>query len=211
MARVSSRGRSAGAFARSLDHVLNVPVAAHTLRSAAGSRNTRALSVSVARTPWPVALAFDQWVETSIEERQNRPSFNWASITTFRPDDPIILIHTGRAVQALMQFREAYHVPCSHGARGPLANISFLEVAPWNRSNAERRQFKGLGQLMLRFACQRSRQLGHQGRIGLHALSSAEGFYVRLGFSTPVCLNEYDEMYFELDPEAAAAFLAEEP
>jgi hypothetical protein len=127
------------------------------------------------------------------------PLFEWGSVASFRPDDPIILVVSGIQVEAMMQLKEGYAVPCLSGPRDPLVYVSFLEVAPWNQLQSSKRYLKGLGQLLLRLACERSEQLGYGGRIGLHALQSAEGFYKRLGFNAPICPNEYTEVYFELD------------
>jgi GNAT superfamily N-acetyltransferase len=107
-----------------------------------------------------------------------------------------------------MQIRERYSIPCPHGSREPLVYVSFLEVAPWNQAQVKNRRFRGLGQLMLRFACQRSKQLGLSGRIGLHALETAEPFYRKLGFDTPDCPNEYNELYFELSEAKAQLLLS---
>ena len=60
---------------------------------------------------------------------------------------------------------------------------------------------------MLRAACDLSLQHGHGGRVGLHSLQAAEGFYRRLGFVALDCPNEYHEMYFELDESGAQALL----
>ncbi|MFM9939518.1 MAG: hypothetical protein ACKVP7_08490 [Hyphomicrobiaceae bacterium] len=199
------------AFTDNLDHVLDLPAAPYTLPTSGPIGGGRAVfSVSVARQARPVAHTFEHWCEEAGRLQVDLPAFNWQAIADFRPDHPIVLIHTGSSVQALMQLRETHSVPCPLGVRGPQTYISLLEVAPWNRNDAASRRYRGLGQLMLRFACQRSRQLGHDGRIGLHALGSAEGFYDRLGFSAPLCPNEYHEMCFELPPEAALALIAEE-
>ncbi len=199
-------------FLSQLDHVVDVPVDQYALPPVDDdSRRTSAhppppLSVGVAKNSWPIQHAYEHWLEIG----PTQPSFNWPSIVAFRRDDPIILLYLGIEVQALLQLKQQCVVPCPLGERSPLTYVSFLEVAPWNRGGAPLRKFRGLGQLMLRFACQRSRQMGWSGRLGLHALPGAELFYSRLGFSMPLCPNEYHETYFELFPEAAASLLAEE-
>ena len=46
----------------------------------------------------------------------------------------------------------------------------YLAVAPWNRRLAEGRQmFKGIGQLLLRVAMERSEREGRGRRVGLHS------------------------------------------
>ncbi len=101
-----------------------------------------------------------------------------------------------------MQIDERYHLRDLEFRRGPLVYVSCLEVAPWNKTASPRRQYRGLGQLLLRFACIRSQALGYKGVVGLHSLPAAEGFYERLGFEQHNCWNEYHEPYFELTENA---------
>ena len=169
------------------------------------------LKVGIATSAWPVAYGFNHWMEGSTELQLPAPIFEWESVAAFRPGDPIVVIRLGNAAQAFMQIREGFAVPCPQGAREPLVYVSFLEVAPWNMAHAEHRQFRGLGQLMLRFASQRSAQLGFGGRIGLHATSTAEPFYQSLGLETPICPNEYNELYFELSQSQAHRLLDNQP
>jgi len=198
------------ALARHLQHLASLPVEDYVVRPRSRIRGAiypRSLDVGLALSPRPAAAANEQWEKHSTRWQLDLPLFEWESIAAFRPDDPILLIRAGNVVQALMQFREGHETPCPLGARPALVYISFLEVAPWNRIGIRDRRYKGLGQLMLCFASQRSLQLGFDGRIGLHALPAAEAFYRRLGFDAPVCPNEYRELYFELGPEGARNLL----
>ena len=62
--------------------------------------------------------------------------------------------------------------------RFPLVYVEMLVTAPWNRSDIEQPPWlKGVGSLLLLFARQRSLELGYSGRVALHSLPSAEGFY----------------------------------
>jgi hypothetical protein len=75
--------------------------------------------------------------------------------------------------------------------RFPLVYVEALSSAPWNRFALERPPFYyGVGRLLLMFARRRSLALGYGGRVGLHSLPGAEGFYRRLQ------MPEYDA-----DPE----------
>jgi hypothetical protein len=61
--------------------------------------------------------------------------------------------------------------------------VEYLAVAPWNRPTIESpRRFSGCGRAMIRFAVQRSDDLGREGRIGLHSLPRSRSFYAGLGF-----------------------------
>ncbi|MBE7383833.1 MAG: hypothetical protein F6J95_020760 [Leptolyngbya sp. SIO1E4] len=62
--------------------------------------------------------------------------------------------------------------------RYPLVYVEALASAPWNRSVLEQPPFlKGVGRTLLLFARRRSVELGYGGRVGLHSLPEAEGFY----------------------------------
>jgi hypothetical protein len=114
------------------------------------------LDIYVARDVLIVARSFEEWREASNETPNTQPLFEWGSVASFRPDDPIILVVRGIQVQAMMQLKEGYAVPCLSGPREPLVYVSFLEVAPRNQLQSSKRYLKGLGQLLLRLACERS-------------------------------------------------------
>ena len=62
----------------------------------------------------------------------------------------------------------------------PLVYVAALSAAPWNREQLQTPPvFKRVGTLLLRFSRVRSLALGYKGRVGLHALPGAEGFYER--------------------------------
>lgn len=72
-----------------------------------------------------------------------------------------------------------------------LVYVEIIMTAPWNRRAIQRSpEFTGVGRQMMRFARQRSLELGYKGRVGLKALPGAVGFYERIGMT---CL--------ELEPE----------
>lgn len=92
----------------------------------------------------------------------------------------------------------------------PLVYVVFLATAPWNlRILGGQPQFSGVGLVMLYAAIQISLDNGFKGRVGLHSLPQAEGFYERLGFQ---CLgvdpDKKDLKYYELSPQAAREFIA---
>lgn len=57
--------------------------------------------------------------------------------------------------------------------------VENLASAPWNRIAREPIIYRGTGRALLRFARQRSLDLGYGGRVGLHSLSNAVKFYER--------------------------------
>jgi len=80
-----------------------------------------------------------------------------------------------------------------------LIYIRYLAAAPWNRSTIQPLPaFRGVGRALMIFARQRSLELGYEGRVGLHSLSTAELFYARLGMPNYGPDPEQDDLvYFE--------------
>lgn len=87
-----------------------------------------------------------------------------------------------------------------------LVFIEYLETAPWNQRSGPQ-QYEGLGSLLVGAAVQISIDEGFAGRIGLHSLPQADGFYQRIGMTDlgqdPDCHNLH---YFEFTPTAAQHF-----
>lgn len=87
--------------------------------------------------------------------------------------------------------------------------MDYIESAPWNLQATGTPKYKGVGAILLADAIRRSQEMGHGGRIGLHSLESAEGWYRGRGMTD---LDRdyvyYDLRYFEYTSEAAVAWLA---
>lgn len=86
--------------------------------------------------------------------------------------------------------------------RRRLVYISALATAPWNRPvMTNPPTYKGVGGNLVDFAVARSHELGYQGRIGLHALPGALGFYRKLRLGLLDCGPDPEEpdnlIYFE--------------
>lgn len=86
--------------------------------------------------------------------------------------------------------------------RRRLVYISALATAPWNRPLITNPPtYKGVGGNLVDFAIARSHELGYQGRIGLHALPGALGFYRKLRVGLLNCGSDPEEpdhlVYFE--------------
>jgi hypothetical protein len=87
-------------------------------------------------------------------------------------------------------------------ARRRLVYILALATAPWNRPTIlDPPIYKGVGGQFVDFAIARSRELGYQGRIGLHSLPRALNFYRKLRVNLLECGSDPDEpdhlVYFE--------------
>jgi len=86
--------------------------------------------------------------------------------------------------------------------RRRLLYIRALATAPWNRpAILNPPTYKGVGGNCIDFAISRSYGLGYQGRIGLHALEGALGFYRKLRVGLLDCGPDPEEpdnlVYFE--------------
>lgn len=120
---------------------------------------------------------------------------------------------------------EAYAVECEGNTQGLIAletqqhrsvlapgerlvYVVTLSAAPWNRKQIQNPPlFKRVGTLLLNFSRIRSLALGYKGRVGLHALPNAKGFYerrnmTRFDFPADAYVDAEDEplTYFEYPP-----------
>lgn len=113
--------------------------------------------------------------------------------------------------QGLMMLEIGIHVARHADAKGkPLVYIEYLEAAPWNWDCAElgqTKRYRGIGQVLFQKAVELSYAEGFSGRVGLHALPQAEGFYVKACGMTRFDPDPDKEslVYFELSGGAAAA------
>jgi hypothetical protein len=90
----------------------------------------------------------------------------------------------------------------------PLVYIEYLEVAPWNWPSAVPQHFRGVGTALVSAAIDLSCDEGFEGRIGLHSLPQAEGFYRDVCGMSDLGKdpNYHDLTYFEMTAEQAANF-----
>jgi hypothetical protein len=92
----------------------------------------------------------------------------------------------------------------------PLVYVDYLESAPWNvRRLTLIPKYRDVGPVLLAAAVRLSLELGYNGRIGLHSLAQAEGFYEEVCGMTAWGQdpNYYSLMYYEFTAVGAAAFL----
>ena len=93
-----------------------------------------------------------------------------------------------------------------------LVYVEYLENAPWNRPELfGSPQYRGVGSILIRAAVALSTELEFRGRIGLHSLPQADGFYANTCGMTDLGPdpNYVAELrYFEMTPEQAMAFVA---
>jgi GNAT superfamily N-acetyltransferase len=124
---------------------------------------------------------------------------------------PTLAIECDGEAQGLMLLKTDGHFSkLPSEADKPLVYVTYLAAAPWNlRGVVEQPRLFGVGLILLNAAVQWSLDAEFKGRIGLHSLPQAEGFYERQGFE---CLGvdpeKEDLKYYELSPEAASEFIA---
>ena len=147
---------------------------------------------------------FDQmWRSQLIELSAEDKFWDWAfkkRIALTRSGYESYAIEWDNETQGLIALETQYHRVQIDSARGQrLVYIQALASAPWNRRNTRvQRQFSGIGALLLNFARRRSKQLGYGGRVGLHSIASAEGFYDDLNMMNLGPDPDYDDLvYFE--------------
>lgn len=116
----------------------------------------------------------------------------------------------GNSVEAVMECRLLHFAREPSQANQPTVYINHVAVAPWNRNEIQNpRRIAKLGDLMIATAVSLSIDEGFGGRIGLHSLAQAEGFYQNCGMSDLGPDNNYGELcYFEFTDAQAAAFIS---
>jgi hypothetical protein len=91
-----------------------------------------------------------------------------------------------------------------------LVFVSFVENAPWNRPELfNPPRYRGVGSVLMRAAVQLSKEQEFKGRLGLHSLPQANGFYANTCGMTDLGPDaDYQDLrYFEMTPEQAEAFI----
>ena len=92
-----------------------------------------------------------------------------------------------------------------------LVYVEFVETAPWNRGELfDPPHYRGIGSILIRAAVALSEDSEFHGRIGLHSLPQANGFYANTCGMTDLGADpDYKGLrYFEMTPEQARAFVA---
>lgn len=118
--------------------------------------------------------------------------------------------------QGVMMVELVGHTADHEEDRGkPLLYIEYLESAPWNwncRQLGQVRKYRGIGQILFQKAVELSQEEGFHGRVGLHALPQAEGFYEQACGMTRFGPDPDKQrlVYYELSRGAAAARLKTE-
>jgi hypothetical protein len=119
--------------------------------------------------------------------------------------------------EGLMLTKSASYLTRSGPDRNkPILYVDYIEVAPWNWSIAilgQRPRYRGVGSLLLAEAVRQSFAEGFHGRLALHSLPQAEGFYRKALRMTPLERDEDKQnlLYLELSRENARLLLEKGP
>jgi hypothetical protein len=146
------------------------------------------------------------WEPTLEGSGQDDEYWNWVGKSRrskLLPGDELYAIECKGVTQGLMML-DVLKKRCliESQLRRRLVYISALATAPWNRPVITNPPtYKGVGGNLVDFAVARSHELGYQGRIGLHALTGALGFYRKLRIGLLNCGPDPEEpdnlVYFE--------------
>ncbi|MFM9966341.1 MAG: GNAT family N-acetyltransferase [Planctomycetaceae bacterium] len=109
-------------------------------------------------------------------------------------------IEFGELTQGLMIVTSGKRSRIEVGEKRELIYVDYVEVAPWNRNGWKpQRLFASIGSVFVRVAIDFSFDRGFEGRIGLHSLPQADGFYRRMGLLDLGPDTDYDDLrYFEM-------------
>ena len=114
-------------------------------------------------------------------------------------------------LQGMMIVDTAKHRCRIDAQRGQhLVYVEFLENAPWNRTELiTPPRYRGVGSILIRAAVALSEESEFHGRIGLHSLPQANGFYANTCSMTDLGTDPDRQglRYFEMTPEQARAFV----
>lgn len=140
--------------------------------------------------------------------------FDWSAIVkwarSFGLGKQKFSVFTGDDLQGLLVvdvFRSS-RMPEFKGRN--LVYVEFLAAAPWNRLEyGDKRQFCGVGSLLMRVAVELSMSLEFKGRVGLHSVAAAETFYAENCGMTSLGPDEKKQnlTYYEMTENQAQQFL----
>ncbi len=161
---------------------------------------------------WPSALAD---LQSRMPEEHREESSHWNWLEKLDQNKGVIgrqayLIECGNTTQAVMlvDLNKASRFSATKGES--IVYVDYVSTAPWNwkRLWQPNPPFKGLGTIMLQVAIRLSLDLEFDGRIGLHSLQDAEGFYRRREMTEFWPDPDYGYLtYFEMTASQAAKLL----
>lgn len=101
-----------------------------------------------------------------------------------------------------------YHPKESVFDPGDIFYVEFVSVAPWNKGNPMRREFKGIGTLMIKCVLKYAIEtLKLRPGFSLHSLPQAVGYYEKIGMLKFPKKDKDPLIYFELSKTDAIQFI----
>lgn len=113
-----------------------------------------------------------------------------------------VALRCGGATQGLMYLNLLQRCRLPDQAHQHLVYIDLLAAAPWNRPPFGLPGYRGVGDVLMTEAILISKAEGFDGRIGLHSLPQANGFYEKWGM-TSLGPEKSGLVYYELTAEKA--------
>lgn len=139
------------------------------------------------RTMSPAHLAQIEtiWKGMLLALQEPDKAWNWdykLRLATNEDRFEAYVVEVDEITQGVMLIETQWHrSQIDSSSRPRLVYVEYLSTAPWNRRFIEDPpDFMGIGRALMAFSRRRSAELGHDGRVGLHALPIAEGFYHQL-------------------------------
>ena len=127
------------------------------------------------------------WQGMLSEAQQPDMDWNWAYKLRLATGDPrfeAYVVERDQLAHGVILLETQWHrsqLDSPINRRSQLVYVEYLAAAPWNRRRIEDPPFfAGTGRALMMFARQRSVALGYGGRVGLHSLPEAEGFYQKM-------------------------------
>lgn len=147
------------------------------------------------------------WEPLLQGSQQSDEYWNWQSKSrraAILPGGELYAIECQGMTQGLMTIdilKKRCQIQSQIGKR--LVYIEALATAPWNRPAIWGSPvYKGVGGSLVDFAIARSYEVGYKGRVGLHSLEEALGFYRKLRVGLLECGTDPEEpehlIYFEI-------------
>lgn len=161
-----------------------------------GIRNEHATKLAKAGNPVPQHFHWD-WARKAGK----------AALLAYR----CLAVECKGEIEGLMLLNLTTHQARLDPDRGkPLVYVDYVETAPWNaREFTSQPKYKAVGSVLLEAAVRASLGESFGGRVGLHSLPQADGFYVESGMTRLGVEHRSGPLsYFEFTRDAAVKFIS---
>jgi len=179
----------------------------------------------VSSNNWVDALLYDailanhlddyeqKWVPITRTTAEEHTHWDWTSKDFSPPGKQSFAIECCNETQGMMIVDPQKRCQLPEHDGQELVYVDYLEAAPWNRSVIQDPpRYRLVGTLLITAAITLSRELGYNGKIGLHSLPQAERYYRNRCGMTDLGEDEQDLNLrdFEMTEDQADRFLSDE-